>query len=169
MATTQAGRDFLVPRRTDPQSERRDAAGTAAMRRRAIDDESPSTRPDAKLKWLYHRGRRDEETGLAGFVSETDMGDEDRVIFLQWALPRLRLRWEGFRKVRRQVGKRLVRRLETLGLPEGGMFAQDYDRREICRKVTEDRPDVESVPVARDVRTERLEGPRAATARMRTG
>lgn len=37
--------------------------------------------------------------------------------FLQWALPRLRLRWEGYRKVRRQVCKRLTRRMEELGLP----------------------------------------------------
>lgn len=44
------------------------------------------------------------------------MRDEDCVAFLQWALPQLRLRWAGFRKVRRQVCKRLGRRLETLGL-----------------------------------------------------
>ena len=37
--------------------------------------------------------------------------------FLQRALPRLRLRWEGYRKVSRQVCKRLTRRMEELGLP----------------------------------------------------
>jgi chemotaxis protein methyltransferase CheR len=47
---------------------------------------------------------------------ETVMRDEELVSFLRWALPRLRLRWEGFRKVRRQVGKRLGRRLDELGL-----------------------------------------------------
>src|SRR3954451_11814046 len=36
--------------------------------------------------------------------------------FLQWALPRLRLRWAGFRKVRRQVCKRLRRRIHDLSL-----------------------------------------------------
>jgi chemotaxis protein methyltransferase CheR len=45
------------------------------------------------------------------------MRDDECVAFLQWALPRLRLRWPGFRKVRRQVCKRLRRRLEELGLP----------------------------------------------------
>jgi chemotaxis protein methyltransferase CheR len=40
----------------------------------------------------------------------------DCVRLLQWALPRLRLRWPGFRKVRRQVCKRIQRRLEALEL-----------------------------------------------------
>jgi chemotaxis protein methyltransferase CheR len=44
------------------------------------------------------------------------MRDQELVAFLQWALPRLRLRWQGFRKVRRQVGKRLSRRLAELEL-----------------------------------------------------
>jgi chemotaxis protein methyltransferase CheR len=38
------------------------------------------------------------------------------VEFLRWALPRLGLRWEGFRRVRRQVCRRLRRRLTELGL-----------------------------------------------------
>jgi chemotaxis protein methyltransferase CheR len=40
------------------------------------------------------------------------------VEFLQWALPRLALRWPGFRKVRRQVIKRLGRRINALQLPD---------------------------------------------------
>ena len=44
------------------------------------------------------------------------MTDAECVAFLQWALPRLRLRWPGFRKVRRQVRKRLSRRMRALGL-----------------------------------------------------
>jgi len=36
--------------------------------------------------------------------------------FLQWCLPRLRLRWAGYRKVRHQVCKRLSRRISELGL-----------------------------------------------------
>lgn len=43
------------------------------------------------------------------------MNDADCVQFLQWALPRLRLRWPGFRRVRRQVCHRVSRRLAELG------------------------------------------------------
>jgi chemotaxis protein methyltransferase CheR len=42
--------------------------------------------------------------------------DVDCIHFLQWALPRLGLRWAGFRRVRGQVCKRLRRRLAALGL-----------------------------------------------------
>ncbi|HVK83056.1 MAG TPA: CheR family methyltransferase [Kofleriaceae bacterium] len=41
----------------------------------------------------------------------------DDVAFLQWALPRLHLRWEGFRRVRGQVCKRIARRIDELALP----------------------------------------------------
>jgi chemotaxis protein methyltransferase CheR len=44
------------------------------------------------------------------------MTDRDGVGFLQWALPRLGLRWPGFRKVRRQVYKRLDERMKALHL-----------------------------------------------------
>jgi chemotaxis protein methyltransferase CheR len=44
--------------------------------------------------------------------------DRRRVDFLQWALPRLGLRWAGFRKVRRQVCRRLRRRLGELELAD---------------------------------------------------
>jgi chemotaxis protein methyltransferase CheR len=42
--------------------------------------------------------------------------DYDCTAFLQWALPQRELRWPGFRKVRRQVCKRLKRRILELGL-----------------------------------------------------
>lgn len=45
------------------------------------------------------------------------MKDAECVEFLQWCLPRLKLRWPGFRKVRGQVCKRIGRRLAELGLP----------------------------------------------------
>ncbi|MEN8162303.1 MAG: CheR family methyltransferase [Myxococcota bacterium] len=45
------------------------------------------------------------------------MNDRECVAFLQWALPRLGLRWPGFRRVRRQVCKRVSRRIAELGLP----------------------------------------------------
>jgi len=44
------------------------------------------------------------------------MTDSEGVQFLQWCLPRLHLRWPGFRKVRRQVYKRINRRLQQLQL-----------------------------------------------------
>ncbi|MFQ5754544.1 MAG: CheR family methyltransferase [Acidiferrobacterales bacterium] len=44
------------------------------------------------------------------------MKDPECVRFLRWALPRLRMRWPGYRKVRRQVCKRITRRVHTLGL-----------------------------------------------------
>jgi chemotaxis protein methyltransferase CheR len=43
------------------------------------------------------------------------MNDADCVAFLQWALPRMRLAWPGFRKVRRTVCKRADRRYRELG------------------------------------------------------
>ncbi len=44
------------------------------------------------------------------------MSDRELCEFLQWCLPKLRLRWPGFRKVRRTVRKRLNRRIRDLGL-----------------------------------------------------
>ena len=48
--------------------------------------------------------------------AEAKILSDDCTAFLQWALPRLGLRWPGFRKVRGQVCKRLRRRMEALGL-----------------------------------------------------
>jgi chemotaxis protein methyltransferase CheR len=42
------------------------------------------------------------------------MRDADCIAFLQWALPRMNMRWPGFRKVRRQVCKRIARRMKEL-------------------------------------------------------
>lgn len=44
------------------------------------------------------------------------MKDNQCVNFLQWALPRLNLRWQGFRKVRRQVCRRIATRIDELEL-----------------------------------------------------
>lgn len=46
------------------------------------------------------------------------MRDSDCVDFLQWALPHLRMRWPGFRRVRGQVCKRIAHRISQLGLPD---------------------------------------------------
>jgi chemotaxis protein methyltransferase CheR len=40
--------------------------------------------------------------------------DADCVAFLQWALPRLGLRWQGYRRVRKQVCKRIDRRIRIV-------------------------------------------------------
>jgi len=44
------------------------------------------------------------------------VNDAECAAFLQWALPRLGLRWTGFRRVRGQVCKRLDRRMHALAL-----------------------------------------------------
>ncbi|MBT8762648.1 hypothetical protein KFV02_01710 [Desulfohalobiaceae bacterium Ax17] len=53
------------------------------------------------------------------------MKESEWVHFLQWALPRLRMRWAGFRKVRKQVCKRIRRRIEELQL-EGVISYRAY-------------------------------------------
>lgn len=44
------------------------------------------------------------------------MTDAECVDLLRWAMPRLGLRWEGFRNLRRQVCRRIVARAKELGL-----------------------------------------------------
>jgi chemotaxis protein methyltransferase CheR len=53
------------------------------------------------------------------------MRDGDCVSFLQWCLPRMGLRWRGFRRVRGTVCKRVSRRLRELGLSDVGGY-RDY-------------------------------------------
>jgi chemotaxis protein methyltransferase CheR len=55
--------------------------------------------------------------------------DVDCVAFLQWALPRLRLRWAGFRKVRRQVCRRIAGRVRELDLPDLESYRRLLERR----------------------------------------
>jgi chemotaxis protein methyltransferase CheR len=50
------------------------------------------------------------------------MKNAECVEFLQWALPRLAMRWQGFRKVRRQVCRRIARRLRELGVPDTAAY-----------------------------------------------
>lgn len=45
------------------------------------------------------------------------MRDQECIAFLQWALPRLHLRWPGFRKVRHRVCRRIAARMRELRLP----------------------------------------------------
>ncbi len=44
--------------------------------------------------------------------------DKSCVDFLQWCLPKLEYRWEGFRKVRRQVCNRINKRIKELNLSD---------------------------------------------------
>ena len=50
------------------------------------------------------------------------MSDSQWVAFLQWALPHMRMQWPGFRKVRRQVCKRIAARLDELHLAGPGQY-----------------------------------------------
>ncbi|MDQ3368879.1 MAG: methyltransferase domain-containing protein [Myxococcota bacterium] len=47
--------------------------------------------------------------------------------FLQWAAPRRGLRWFGFRRNRRQVYRRLRRRIAALGLPDVAAYRRFLD------------------------------------------
>lgn len=55
------------------------------------------------------------------------MTDSDCTAFLQWALPQLDLRWAGFRKVRRQVCKRVKQRVQDLGLQDLAAYKMRLD------------------------------------------
>ena len=56
------------------------------------------------------------------------MTDAECVRFLQWALPRLGLRWQGFRKVRRQVCRRVSRRIAEVGLSGADAYRAYLER-----------------------------------------
>jgi chemotaxis protein methyltransferase CheR len=56
------------------------------------------------------------------------MNHSNCVEFLQWALPRLGMRWHGFRKVRGQVCKRLGRRVRELGLDDLAAYRAHLER-----------------------------------------
>src|SRR5262249_23515771 len=66
--------------------------------------------------------------GPTGGGRTRDVNDPELVTFLQWALPRLGLRWQGYRKVRARVRKKLNERLRALGLPD---IAAYRDRLEV--------------------------------------
>lgn len=50
------------------------------------------------------------------------MTDPECVSFLQWALPQMRMRWAGFRRIRRRVCKRIAQRLRELQLPDTAAY-----------------------------------------------
>lgn len=53
--------------------------------------------------------------------------DMDCVEFLQWALPQMRMTWPGFRKVRRQVCKRIHHRMNELNIPAFKIYRNYLD------------------------------------------
>ena len=55
------------------------------------------------------------------------MKDRDCVDLLQWALPRLGMRWRGFRKVRRQVCRKVQRRMDALAIEDVGQYRRYLD------------------------------------------
>jgi chemotaxis protein methyltransferase CheR len=57
-----------------------------------------------------------------GHGVERRLPDAECVELLRFALPRLELRWEGFRRVRRQVCRRIARRMRELGLPGASAY-----------------------------------------------
>ena len=71
------------------------------------------------------------------------MRDDECIRFLQWALPNLRMRWPGFRKVCRQVCERVAGRLLDLGLRDTDLvlcrnlvlpYLDERLHREICHR-----------------------------------
>lgn len=55
--------------------------------------------------------------------------DKDCIHFLQWALPRMGHRWPGYRKVRRQVCRRIAARMRKLDLPDIAAYRQRLETR----------------------------------------
>jgi chemotaxis protein methyltransferase CheR len=56
--------------------------------------------------------------GVVAVPPHEAISDEALIEFLKWCLPELGLRWPGYRKVRRLVGKRLGRRIAELGIKD---------------------------------------------------
>lgn len=64
---------------------------------------------------------------------DTEIGAEPTqgspsIAFLQWALPRVGLRWSGFRRVRRQVWRRVAQRIAALHLSGPDEYHEYLDR-----------------------------------------
>ena len=66
--------------------------------------------------------------GQSSHQSQPVMSDRDCVAFLQWALPQMHLRWAGFRRVRRQVCRRLRRRAHALGVRDLSEYRRYVER-----------------------------------------
>ena len=60
---------------------------------------------------------------------DVSLTDDGCISFLRWALPRLRLRWEGFRKPRRQLCRRIRARAAELELDGFGAYRAHLEAR----------------------------------------
>lgn len=74
------------------------------------------------------------------------MRDKSCIALLEWAMPRLQLRWPGFRRVHGQVCKRLRRRVAELGLSGLAAYRErlehdesEWRRLDVCCVVTVSR------------------------------
>ena len=74
------------------------------------------------------------------------MKDTECVAFLQWALPRMNMQWPGFRKVRRQVCKRITKRLKELSMGDVSAY-RDYLER--CREEWAVLDSLCAIPISR--------------------
>lgn len=79
-------------------------------------------------------------------VGASGMNDRDCIALLQWVLPRLNHRWEGYHRVRRQVCRRIAARMQALGLADVDAYrarlepdAAEWTALRSCLKVTVSR------------------------------
>jgi chemotaxis protein methyltransferase CheR len=56
------------------------------------------------------------------------VNDREGVALLQWAAPRLGLRWRGFKNVRRQVVRRIATRMKDLGIADVESYRERLER-----------------------------------------
>jgi hypothetical protein len=56
------------------------------------------------------------------------MTNHDCIHFLQWSLPRLRMHWPGFRRVRGQVCKRISARVRELALADATAYRSHLEQ-----------------------------------------
>jgi chemotaxis protein methyltransferase CheR len=70
------------------------------------------------------------ETAICLGERSGQMDDTSCVAFLQWALPRLHLSWRGFRRVRRQVCRRIDRRIAALQLHSLASYAAYLEQKQ---------------------------------------
>jgi len=96
--------------------ELRDAGAIAVFQ--SVSDLCAQPRHEHKIP--QRSGADRQRSRPRGSDRDLEMNDTQCVSFLQWALPRLGLRRQGFRDVRRQVCKRLRRRLTQSGARRPG-------------------------------------------------
>jgi chemotaxis protein methyltransferase CheR len=84
--------------------------------------------------------------------------DAELVSFLTWALPRMGLRWRGFKDFRNTVRKRIARRIAELGLPDLAAYRA---------RLEADRAEWDALDAMCRITTTRLYRDRAVIDRLR--